>query len=215
MKHHVLVILGLFLGNTLHAAEKETPPQFEWVIQAGGKLHDKTRGIAVDGKGNVYLTGEFTGTATFGEFTLTSNKLMDFFIAKVDPKGKFLWVRSGGGSKIDRGYAITVDDAGNSYVTGHYESTDAKFEEVSLPNSGDYDIFVAKYNPSGKMLWIKTAGGKGYDYGHGIAVDSLGNLFVTGALTGEGTFDEVKLLRAWFITRFLCPLHYRWQTSLG
>jgi len=50
MKHHVLVILGLLLGNTLHAAEKETPPQFEWVIQAGGKLHDKTRGIAVDGK---------------------------------------------------------------------------------------------------------------------------------------------------------------------
>lgn len=136
MRHYVLVILGLLLGNTLHAAEKETPPQFEWVIQAGGKLHDKTRGIAVDGKGNVYLTGEFTGTATFGEFTLTSNKLMDFFIAKVDPKGKFLWVRSGGGSKIDRGYAITVDDAGNSYVTGHYESTDAKFEEVSLPNSG-------------------------------------------------------------------------------
>jgi len=147
MRHYVLVILGLFLGNTLHAAEKETPPQFEWVIQAGGKLHDKTRGIAVDGKGNVYLT-------------LTSNKLMDFFIAKVDPKGKFLWVRSGGGSKIDRGYAITVDDLGNSYVTGHYESTDAKFEDVSLPNSGDYDIFVAKYNSSGKMLWIKTAGGK-------------------------------------------------------
>ena len=193
MRHYVLAILGLFLGNTLHAAEKETPPQFEWVIQAGGKLHDKTRGIAVDGKGNVYLTGEFTGTATFGEFTLTSNKLMDFFIAKVDPKGKFLWVRSGGGSKIDRGYAITVDDLGNSYVTGHYESTDAKFEDVSLPNSGDYDIFVAKYNSSGKMLWIKTAGGKGSDYGHGIAVDSLGNLFVTGALTGEGTFDEVKL----------------------
>jgi len=90
MRHYVLVILGLLLGNTLHAAEKETPPPFEWVIQAGGKLHDKTRGIAVDGKGNVYLTGEFTGTATFGEFTLTSNKLMDFFIAKVDPKGKFL-----------------------------------------------------------------------------------------------------------------------------
>ncbi|NBR06476.1 MAG: hypothetical protein EBT92_11965 [Planctomycetes bacterium] len=193
MRNLLLVIIGMLLGGSLHAAEKETAPDFDWVIQAGGKLHDKTRGIAVDGKGNIYLTGEFTGTATFGEFTLTSNNMMDFFIAKVDSRGKFLWVRSGGGSKIDRGYAITVDDAGNSYVTGHYESTDAKFGDVSLPNSGDYDIFVAKYDSSGKMLWIKTAGGKGYDYGHGIAVDSLGNLFVTGALAGEGTFDEVKL----------------------
>ncbi|NDH06420.1 hypothetical protein EBX93_10930, partial [bacterium] len=104
MNNNLLVILGLLLGGSLHAAERESAPEFEWVAHAGGKLHDKTRGIAVDGKGNVYLTGEFTGTATFGEFTLTSNKLMDFFIAKVDPKGKFLWVRSGGGSKIDRGY---------------------------------------------------------------------------------------------------------------
>ena len=54
------------------AGEPESPPVFEWAISAGGTLHDKTRGIAVDPSGNILLTGEFTGTATFGEQTLTA-----------------------------------------------------------------------------------------------------------------------------------------------
>ena len=67
---------------------------------------------------------------------------MDFFVAKVDSQGKFLWVRSGGGTKIDRGYAVATDKDGNCYVTGHYQSTDAKFDTIAQSNNGDYDSFV-------------------------------------------------------------------------
>lgn len=84
----------------------EAAPTFEWAISAGGTLHDKTRGMALDAEGNVLLTGEFTGTATFGEHSLTSVGAMDFFVAKVDSRGKFLWVRSGGGEKIDRSIRV-------------------------------------------------------------------------------------------------------------
>ena len=95
------------------AAEPTQAPTFEWAISAGGTLHDKTRGIAVDREGNVLLTGEFTGTATFGEQTLTAAGAMDFFMAKVDPHGKFAWVRSGGGDLIDRGYAVATFYSGD------------------------------------------------------------------------------------------------------
>lgn len=165
-------------------------------MRAGGKLHDKTRCLAVDPRGNILLTGEFAGTSQFGAHTLTSAGEMDFFVAKCDPDGKFLWAQSGGGSGIDRGYGVATDAAGNAYVTGHFQSTNATFSGVAVPNSGDYDIFVAKYDPDGKLLWVRTAGGKGYDYGHGIAVDGHGNAFVTGALVGDGAFGDLKIAAA-------------------
>lgn len=184
-----LVVISI---PAVDAAELELAPKVEWVISAGGPLHDKTRGIAVDGLGHVLLTGEFTGTAKFGEHTVTSVGDMDFFVAKVDQTGKFLWVRTGGGAKVDRGYAITADRAGNSYVTGHYESPEATFEQTVIKPVGNYDIFIAKYDPAGQLVWIKSAGGVGYDYGHGIAADQLGNVFVAGAFVGEGTYDSTE-----------------------
>jgi hypothetical protein len=193
MKSYVLLTaftccLGVAVFAPTQAAKAETQPNFAWAISAGGTQHDKTRGIAVDSSGNVLLTGEFTGTATFGEHSLTSAGGMDFFLAKVSPQGKFLWVRSGGGAKTDRGYAVAADQAGNSYVTGHFESSDAAFDSHPAPNAGDYDIFVAKYDANGQLVWLATAGGKGYDYGHGIAADRSGNVFATGAIIGVGKF---------------------------
>lgn len=183
---------GVF-GGLLLADEPQSPPTFAWAISAGGTQHDKTRGIAVDAAGNVLLTGEFTGTGTFGDTAWTSAGAMDFFVAKVDPQGKVLWVRTGGGDKIDRGYAVTADPAGNVYVTGHYESSSATFDQTVIKNIGEYDLFVAKYDPQGKLLWIQSGGGPGYDYGHGIAADQTGTVFVTGAIVGEGTFASEKL----------------------
>ena len=73
MKSLVLLIaipccLGALACPSTQAAEANSPAEFQWAISAGGSQHDKTRGIAVDGDGNVILTGEFTGTASFGEF---------------------------------------------------------------------------------------------------------------------------------------------------
>lgn len=191
-----LVITSLVAGfSPLVAQEAATvaAPQYEWSVAAGGAQHDKVRGIALDSDGNVLLTGEFTGEATFGDLRAKAVGSMDFFVAKVSPSGKFLWVRTGGGDKIDRGYAIAVDPSGNSYVTGHYESATAQFDGQQMTSVGDYDLFVAKYDPQGKLLWLRTGGGAGYDYGHGIAADKLGNVFVTGAVVGDAQFANTSL----------------------
>lgn len=164
---------------------------YAWTVRAGGARHDKTRGLCTDRAGNVYLTGEFEQTADFGPEKLTSRGDYDFFVAKYSPKGECLWVRQGGGKKTDRGYAVAVDEEGGVFVTGHYNSSDALFAtEYSLPLRGDYDVFTAKYSATGKLLWIRTAGGERYDYGHGIGLDGAGNCYVTGAVVGNTTYGN-------------------------
>lgn len=190
---YATVGLTLCLAIRLAAAPPETAPAFEWAASAGGPKNEKTRAINIDSEGNVFLAGEATDEVKFGDTTVKSGGGMDFFVAKLNPKGQFLWARMGGGTLVDRGYGVAADAAGNCYVTGHYQSTDADFSGTKLPNRGDYDIFVAKYDRDGKLAWIQTAGGKGYDYGHGIAVDSKGDVVVTGAVVGEAEFGDVKI----------------------
>lgn len=182
-----LLLLALIVTSSSLAAE----PDFDWVFTGGGAKNDKTRCVNVDREGNVFLAGETTDDGLFGEHARKGLVGMDFFLAKLNPQGKALWVRSLGGSLVDRGYGVACDAQGNAYVTGHFQSTDAMINGKALPNAGDYDVFVAKYDPSGTQLWVRTAGGKGYDYGHGIAVDSHGDVVVTGAVVGAAMFGDV------------------------
>lgn len=188
-----LTLLAFGFAVRILAAPPENPPAFEWATNGGGLKNDKTRAINVDGEGNVFLAGEATDDVKWGDTTVKSGGGMDFFVAKLDPQGRPLWLRLGGGSLVDRGYGVAADAAGNCYVTGHYESPDADFSGTKLPNRGGYDLFVAKYDRDGKLAWIQTAGGKGYDYGHGIAVDPKGDVIVTGAVVGEAEFGDVKI----------------------
>lgn len=190
---HLAFLLATPVFFSASAARCQTPEHastFEWAVSGGGGSHDKTRCVTVDKDGNVFLAGEMSGEAKFGDISIKSSGAMDFVIAKLDPQGKFLWVRHGGGSLVDRGYGVATDAQGNCYVTGHCQSTDAEFDGVKLSNAGDYDAFVAKYDRDGKLQWIHAMGGKGYDYGHAIAVDAKGDVIVAGAVAGNASFGD-------------------------
>lgn len=190
--NHTLLSLATvsLLSLPIHAADA---PDFDWVTSAGGAKHDKTRCITSDAKGCTYISGEFSGESKYGSQTIKSAGDMDYFVAKLDPNGKFLWVHTGGGTQTDRGYGVAVDAKGNVYTTGHYQSADAAFDGQKVSLVGGYDIFVAKYDADGKLLWVKTAGGAGYDYGHGAAIDPEGNCLIAGGAVGEVSFDQIKL----------------------
>lgn len=166
------------------------PPTFTWVAGGGGAKSDKARAVTFDREDNVLLAGETTDAGTFGGVKREALGASDFFLAKASRDGTFLWVRSLGGTLVDRGYGVVTDGKNNIYVTGHYQSTDAKAGNEVLPNRGDYDIFLAKYSPDGDLLWIRTAGGAGYDYGHGIALDPAGDVVITGAVVGKAIFED-------------------------
>lgn len=226
---HLLLFLFLLsmtgpvsLSNHAYSGEKQgisAKREILWVQQAGGKKHDKIRGIAVDQEGNCYVTGEFTETAQFADQSVTSRGNMDFVLAKYDPAGKLLWIQTAGGKDIDRGYGVAVDRAGNSYVTGHFQSPTFQIGGKTLKNQGDYDYFIAKYDPQGKLLWAESAGGTGYDYGHGIAVTPEGDCYVAGSFAGDVTFGTSqspnKKGRSMFVARYDADGMLIWSQQAG
>jgi hypothetical protein len=175
----------LTLAPIATAAE---PVRCEWVFGGGGDEHDKTRAVAFDEAGNVFLASECVGDAAFGGLTRRSAGGMDMVVVKLDPAGRAVWVSGLGGNKTDRAYGADTDAAGNLYVTGHFESDDLTVDGAVLPNAGGYDVFTAKFSPEGKVLWVKAAGGSGYDYGHGLIVDGNGDIVITGAVQGRASF---------------------------
>ncbi len=112
-----------------------------WAQQASGT--NNARGIALDAAGNAYVAGQFSGTAVFGEVTLTSLGAEDVFVAKYASDGSFVWVRRLGGTTADMGLGIAADAEGNVLVTGSFFTT-AVFGGNSLTSRASADAFVAR-----------------------------------------------------------------------
>ena len=163
---------------------------FDWAASGGGMKADKVRGLNVDPAGNILIAGECAEEAGFGVVKHAGLGLNDVFVAKLDPRGKYLWSKVAGGPLIDRAYAVATDASGNVYVTGHFQGGSAFFDGQVVRGRGDYDAFVVSYDKDGRLRWVRTAGGAGYDYGHGVAVDSRGDVIVAGAVAGEAAFGD-------------------------
>lgn len=152
---------------------------------------------AVDASGNVYVTGHFDGTETFGSITIISSGSSGYsnaFIAKYDASGTCLWAKRAGGltnnSCTSNGIAVLGSDV---YITGNISGT----VNFNTPNAmgtneitsvGGADIFVAKYDDAGTFQWAKRAGGINSDYGSGI-VASDGSIYMTGYIGGTANFN--------------------------
>ena len=146
-------------------------------------------GIAVDAAGNIALTGTYNGSINFNPGgsggTLTAAGGTDAFAAKLTGTGAFLWAKSLGGSANDVGTGVAVDAAGDTLVTGSVNGS-GKFGTLSIYGAGGNDVFAAKIDPVGNVLWATDFGGYGSDNGGRIAVDASGNAYLSGAFT-EGS----------------------------
>ncbi len=164
-----------------------------WSKVAGGSGDDRPNKIAVDQNNNVYLTGYFNGTATFGTSSITSSGSSDIFVSKYDSSGNNQWVQRAGGTSADIGNGIAVDNIGNVYVTGSFIGN-ANFGSLSLTNSNSStDGFLVKYSTLGVSSLAKKFGGTVDDKGNGIKVDLLGNVIVVGRIKGTATFDSLSI----------------------
>ncbi len=158
----------------------------------GGSRSESGNGIAAAADGHAYVVGE-TGSEDFpvtSEALQTVAKATDVFIAKLAPDGASLaYATRLGGGNSESGAAIAVDDVGHAYITGTTPSNDfpASFKALQPTNAtgtASPDAFVAKLNPEGSALLYSTyLGGSGRDNGHAIAIDVVGNAYVTGETT--------------------------------
>jgi hypothetical protein len=92
----------------------------------------------------------------------------------------WLWAKGAGGANTDRAFSLAVDGSANLYLAGEFKSSTITFGSATLINSGDFDIFLAKYNSNGDVVWAKSAEGNNYDIPNGVAADAYGNVYLTG-----------------------------------
>ena len=166
-----------------------------WARKSGGQGFPDPHGIAVDASGSVYITGVFDGTAmTIGTSTLVNadSAFTDMFIAKFDSSGNFLWAKSAGGSLREFSESVTVDYAGNVYVSGSFESATLSFDAVTLTNiySGSEDIFIVKYDANGNVLWAKSGGGANQEWSTCVTTDPFGNVLMAGPYNSDTLFFD-------------------------
>jgi len=197
--HRLLLPMLLFIF--MPAIQAQTELQLNWVnaLESNDVFSVSAKNIKTDVIGNIYVVGTFTGTADFDPseaiVNLTSAGEEDVFLAKYDANGKYIYACVIGGIQNDNCTALAVDRYGNAYISGVFEekisftSTKKTIKKIS---AGDFDGFIAKYDPDGRLLYANTFGGVDHDYGKAIAADDNGNVYVTGNFTGICDFDFGK-----------------------
>lgn len=161
----------------------------------GGEDTEEGLDIAVDASGNIYITGDFYGTATFGNTSITSNGGADIFVAKYNKSGSLIWVKKAGGTGSDYGENIAVDGNGNIYVTGRFKNT-TTIGAITLISAGVDDVFTAKYTNSGEVEWAQKAGGNSNDEITGMVADIIGNVYITGNFKNSVFFGNTTIVSA-------------------
>ena len=166
-------------------------------------------GIALDGSGNLYITGKSSsqrGIATLGAYQTvkkgTTNITSDAFLAKFTINGKLIWATYYGGDEEDDAYGVATDISGNVYITGYTQSDSgiATSGAYQTSYSGTGDAFLAKFNGSGNILWATYYGGNNTtgsssDEVNGICIDVSGNVYIasetssTNGIASSGAFQ--------------------------
>jgi hypothetical protein len=168
-------------------------PALSYSTYLGGNGYDAGTAIAVDSLGNAYVTG-FTRSPNFpvtagssqtgcGTTGTCNGYFWDAFVTKLSGTGALIYSTFLGGSGNDIGKAIVVDPSGAAYIAGQTFSSNFPTTAGAFKTTygGSGDAFVAKLNPGGTSLQYSTyLGGSGIDNAEGIAVDSVGNAYVTG-----------------------------------
>ncbi len=189
-----------------------------WAKGFGGAGFDDGRGLAVDGQGNLYLTGSFGGSAGFGGQTFPGAGKQDIVLASyLTASGAHSWSQAFGGSEDERATGVAVDGGGRLYVTGSFSGT-LSVGGTQLTSQGDADLFVASFSSAGGTLrWAKGFGGAGEDVGEAIAVTSTGTVYLTGGVTGAVSLGGATLsasgMKDPFVASFdVCGAH-RWSAA--
>lgn len=167
-----------------------------WIKTIGGLGDDHGNSIALDGDGNVLVTGGFEETVDFdpgaGVFNLTGEGYAEAYILKLDNDGNFIWAKSFGGTVGDAGYSIHADSDNNILATGYFMDT-CDFDtgtgiDIQIA-TGDWDIFTIKLNSNGDFIWARTFGGSSLDAGEDVSTDSDNNVYTVGRFQNSADID--------------------------
>ncbi|MEQ8768605.1 MAG: Ig domain-containing protein [Planctomycetota bacterium] len=193
----------------------------------GGLGRDSLQGVASLTDGSFVVTGSFEGDVRVGDFDITSDQgSRDIFFARMLPSGVVAWVKTAGGAGTDTPSGITALSDGGFAIAGQF--TDVALFGPTEPNQkflvsdGGADIFVARFDRTGDLVWARRAGGDDFDRSAAIASTEKDELAVTGTFTGTATFGPNELNETifsskdtdGFVARFLPNGDLDWAEDL-
>jgi hypothetical protein len=182
-----------------------------WARHMGDPVGAIGQGVAIDPIGNSYICGR-----------VGSNVLL----AQYNNAGELQWSRKINASDSNTaGTAVGLDSANNVYLTGYFHRY-LDFGTTNLSNNGttdlsDLEVFVAKFDNAGKLIWVRQAGGQSRDYASGLAVDPQGSCYVTGyfnstnSVFGPITHTNLTGYLNIFVTKYDCFGNVVWSMSAG
>jgi hypothetical protein len=197
-------------GYDMFVVKYNSAGEKQWTEQLGTTSTDRGWGVAVDTSGHVYVCGStdgsLDGNASAGGY--------DMFVVQYDANGNKQWTKQSGSSSSDSlmtGCRVAVDASGNVYVTG-----DTNGSIDGQPNTGNYDMYLVKYDVAGNKQWTRMLGGISTDAGLNVAVDASGNVYVSGCTasdpfdgqTNGGNYDM-------FLVRYDSAGNKQWTRLLG
>jgi hypothetical protein len=175
-------------GENIFVARVRSDGSIAWSRKYGDATTKPFTSMSVDPAGSLIAAGEFSGTVDFGGGVLTSPiDDTDGYVVSIDAAGQYRWHVQFGGAQLQSVRGLAVQPNGNVDIAGVFEGfTD--FNGYPRESAGSSDLFAARLNPDGTLLWAERFGGPEADLVTAIASDTEGNLVLTGSFSDEIDF---------------------------
>ena len=208
-------------GSTdAYVARFDAGGMHQWSKGVGGAQKDIGRTVAVDDNDHVFLAGEFLDTVDFGAGPITNTSDTQVFLADYDANGAHVWSRtSTGGSPFQscNVSAVALDGTGGAVVCGEFNGT-TNFGGSDLVSGGQQDIYLARYDGNGNLIWSQRFGSTGNERPASIATSATG-VFITGTFgtelnLGGDLFSSAGGLDV-FLAKYDLAGNHQWSRSAG
>ncbi len=220
-------LLPFFSPLAAHSqfAAKEADAGIGWLKSISGSDYSAGADIAVDVQGNVVIAGVYRETIALDndpDYRFANRGKSDIVLLKATASGDVLWMQTIGGAGNDRAFRIATDTNGDIYLTGSFERV-LNFSPTdnthTLESAGKEDVFLAKFDSDGNILWSQSAGGALSDQGIGLSVSADGMVYISGFFESAATFGNQRIeshgqLDA-YLAQFDAAGTLKWVRALG
>lgn len=191
---------------------------YHWSKRFGDAVDQQLQALDVDMMNNIVITGYFDGVIDFGDKKLATAGLYDTFIAKLDADGNHVWSQSFGDASGQYGTAIAIDAVDDIVLAGNVEGS-ISFGMSTHSSKGASDIFVAKFNSQGDVLWSKSFGDSADQFVADVATNADRDIYVTGNMSGSIDFGGPTIVSSGVSNTFVAKLdrdgNHIWSKCFG
>ncbi|MBN8680956.1 MAG: T9SS type A sorting domain-containing protein [Chitinophagales bacterium] len=182
-----------------------------WARNAAGANFDDATSVTVNQAGDIFVAGKFYSTTlSFGNLTISNAGADDIFLVKYNADGNPVWAKSIGGDKNDSAKSVFADKEGNVLLAGGFQSTTIAFGSTIFTNVSAFtntDLFLAKFNSAGNVLWAKSVGGEAFEIANGLTINKLGHIYIAGEFSSNAlSFSNTTISTAGVTDIFIASI---------